>query len=179
MLGVDEDFRAGDTASLAPTIARNLRDTGQTVATAETVTGGRIAAALSAAENAGEWFKGGVLACAADGNLGVLGVSPGPVITASAAQQMARGVAHLLEADYAVASTGTGGAGPPEDRSAGTVFIAVATPAGCSVERYRFAGEPSSVGEQASVQALQDLADATQCSADRTLPISIADIAGG
>ena len=59
MLGVDEDFRAGDTASLAPTIARNLRDTGQTVATAETVTGGRIAAALSAAENAGDWFKGG------------------------------------------------------------------------------------------------------------------------
>lgn len=58
----------------------------------------------------------------------LLGVDPGPVITADTALQMAIGAAELLGANVAVATTGVGGPGRQEGKPQGTVFIAVCTP---------------------------------------------------
>jgi nicotinamide-nucleotide amidase len=117
---VDEDAqaalaeRAGELA-----LSRNL-----TVAAAESLTGGMISTALAAAGRSSEWFLGSLVAYASDVKHEVLDVPPGPVVSATAASAMARGVRRLLKADVAVAVTGAGGPGGQDGRDPGTVFIA-------------------------------------------------------
>ena len=85
------------------------------------------------------------------------GVDRGPVITAQTAVQMAEGVARLMNADVAVATTGVGGPGPHENQPQGTVFLAVAIPGQTVVHEYHFAGDPPAVVKQSTQQALCDL----------------------
>ena len=139
-------------------IAEALSRTGHTAAAAESLTGGNVSAGLSAIEGASNWFLGGVVAYAETVKYDLLEVSAGPVITAESAQQMALGVARLLGADFAVATTGVGGPGAQEGLPAGTVFIAVATPHGSRSRQYSFAGDPSQVVQHCTRQALRDLA---------------------
>lgn len=146
--------------SLAQQVARALDGTSRTVAAAESITSGNIAAALAAAPNAGQWFKGAVVAYAPEVKFSVLGVEPGPVITSGCARQMATGVSALLGADLSVGTSGAGGPGPEEDRPAGTVFIAVSTRDGSHAREYHFDGEPPDIVYQSTVQALRDLAAA-------------------
>ena len=139
-------------------IADALTRTGRAAASAESLTGGNVSAALSAIEGASGWFRGGVVAYAETVKYDLLAVSPGPVITAAAARQMAVSVARLLGADFAVSTTGVGGPGPQEGLPQGTVFIGLATPDGGSARRYTFDGEPAEIVRQSTRQALQDLA---------------------
>jgi nicotinamide-nucleotide amidase len=148
----------GEAEDLEQQIAEALTRSKRTAAAAESLTGGNVSAGLSAIEGASDWFLGSVVAYAAEVKYDLLGVERGPVINARTARQMATGVARLLHADFAVATTGVGGPGPQEGRAEGTVFIAVASPTGCSVEEYAFAGGPSEIIEQATRQALSDLA---------------------
>ena len=141
-------------------IAETLTRSQRTAAAAESLTGGNVSAGLSAIPGASDWFVGGVVAYAAEVKFDLLGVDRGPVVNARTARQMATGVARLLHADFAVATTGVGGPGPQEDRPEGTVFIAVASPSGCTDREYAFPGDPESVIEQATRQALRDLAAA-------------------
>lgn len=139
-------------------IADALTRTDHTAAAAESLTGGNVSAELSAIEGASTWFLGGVVAYAETVKFDLLAVPRGPVITAECARQMAVGVARLLGADFAVATTGVGGPGPQEGLPQGTVFIAVATPDGSSSRQYSFEGEPSQVVQDATRRALCDLA---------------------
>jgi nicotinamide-nucleotide amidase len=148
-------------AELADLVAGALRRTNGTVTAAESVTGGQVTCQLSAAGGAAEWFRGGLVAYSEYAKFSVLGVDPGPVITRRCAQQMATGVKNLLSADYAVSTTGAGGPGPEEGQPAGTVFIAVASPACCQVRNYHFDGDPQAIVQQATAQALRDLATVT------------------
>jgi len=149
---------AYEIAKLAEGVAGALRRTNRTAAAAESVTGGQVTCRLSAAGGASEWFRGGLVAYSEHAKFSVLGVDPGPVITRACAEQMATGVRKLLSADYAVSTTGAGGPGPEEGQPAGTVFIAVATPTGCQVRHCRFDGDPETIVEHATAQALRDLA---------------------
>ena len=90
---------------LAGEIAALARSTGRTVAVAESLTGGRICAALAAAESASEWFRGGVVAYASEVKHAVLHVADGPVVSAEAARAMGVGVRDLLNADIGLAVT--------------------------------------------------------------------------
>jgi len=149
---------ADEASALAQQVAQSVD--GRTVAAAESITSGNIAAALAAAENASQWFKGSVVAYAREAKYSVLGVDSGPVITPSCVRQMAVGVSNLLDADISVATTGAGGPGAEEDQPPGTVFVAVATRDRCSARAYHFEGEPSEVVHQATITALRDLASA-------------------
>jgi len=131
------------------------------VTAAESVTGGQIATHLSAGAGANEWFRGAIVAYSENAKFSVLGVDPGPVITSTCAEQMAAGVRELLSADYAVSTTGAGGPGAEEGQPAGTVFIAVASPAGCQTREYHFDGDPETIVHDAAVQALRNLAAVT------------------
>lgn len=141
-------------------IASLLRRRPRSVAAAESLTGGSVSSRLSAIEGASDWFRGSVIAYAEQVKFDLLGVEPGPVINPRSARQMATGAARLLGADLAVATTGVGGPGPQEGLSQGTVFIAVAAPEGERVREYQFDGDPTQVVEQATRQALHDLAAA-------------------
>jgi nicotinamide-nucleotide amidase len=146
-----------DAADLAASISRAVGPTRRTVSVAESLTSGRLAAELGAAEASSDWFSGGVIAYTNDIKYKVLGVDPGPVVTASCAQQMARGVADLTGSDLAVATTGVGGPGPVEGQPAGTVFIAVSWAAGEQVEEHHFPGEPWDVVQATTWHALRML----------------------
>jgi nicotinamide-nucleotide amidase len=122
-----------------------LRSSGRTLAVAESLTCGNLAARLGAGEEASEWFRGGVIAYMDDVKFTVLGVTPGPVVTAVCAEQMAVGVRDLLGADISIAVTGVGGPGPAEGQPAGTVYIAVATSTRVSVVEEHFRGGPERV----------------------------------
>jgi len=166
-----EHGRADEGADLEQQIAEALVRSKRTAAAAESLTGGNLSASLSAIEGASDWFLGGVVAYAEEVKFQLLGVEPGPVITASTAAQMATGVARALGADVAVATTGVGGPGPQEDQPPGTVYVAVETPSSRDVRKYHFEGEPSEVVAQTTRQALRDLAAVLDgCPDDRMSP---------
>lgn len=102
---------------------------GQTLATAESLTGGGIGEALTAVPGASAVYAGGVISYVNAVKEQVLGVSPETLVRFGAvsgptASQMARGVRELLKADVAVSVTGLAGPGGDEfGHSVGTVFI--------------------------------------------------------
>lgn len=109
---------------------RGLVAAGLTVATAESLTGGQVAAALTAVPGASATYRGGVIAYATEVKVSVLGVPQSVVdtkgvISAECALAMARGVREVLDADVGVATTGVAGPDRQEGHPAGTVFVAV------------------------------------------------------
>ena len=108
------DGVAGPVAhELATEILRLLTANGQTVATAESLTGGLVAAALTDIAGSSQAFRGGVIAYATELKAQVLGVDGrmlekhGPVY-APVAAAMAEGVRTRLNATVGVATTGVG-----------------------------------------------------------------------
>jgi nicotinamide-nucleotide amidase len=85
----------------------------------------------------------------------VLGVAPGPVVTAGCARQMARGAADVLGADVVVATTGVGGPAPDEGQPPGTVWFGVATGPSVDARLERFDGDPAAVCRQSALAALR------------------------
>ena len=143
---------------LGERIADLASSAGMTVAVAESLTSGAIASALGASPQAGDWFAGGVVAYSEHVKFDVLGVAPGPVITAECAEQMAAGVGRLLSADVVAAVTGAGGPGEQEGKPAGTVFLAHGRPGGMTVDEFHFDGDPEEVVHATVDAALAALA---------------------
>ena len=140
---------------LAEKVAELAGQANFTVGVAESLTGGQISVALAAAPDAGDWYRGGVVAYNEDVKYELLGVPEGPVVSLACAQQMAEGSARLLGADYAVAVTGVGGPGNQEGEPPGTVWFAVTGPIGTQARRHRFDGEPEEILERTVAEALR------------------------
>jgi nicotinamide-nucleotide amidase len=128
-----------------------------TVAVAESLTGGMIASALAAAGRSSEWFLGSVVAYASSVKHDVLHVPEGPVVSATAASAMARGVRGLLKADVGVAVTGAGGPGGQDGREPGTVFVAFDGGDEHRVLRLELDGEPKVVCATSAAASLRVL----------------------
>ncbi|MEV2275179.1 nicotinamide-nucleotide amidohydrolase family protein [Nocardiopsis sp. NPDC049922] len=141
----------GDALAAAEGVHRALLQAGTTCATAESLTGGLIGAHLTSVPGASTTYRGGVVTYATDTKAGLLGV-PADLLAAhgavhpDVAAHMALGVRRLLGADYGVAVTGVAGPDPQDGRPVGTVFAAVAAPAGtCEVREFRFTGDRSGI----------------------------------
>jgi nicotinamide-nucleotide amidase len=145
-----------DVAASAKRIGALLSERGEQMAVAESLTGGLLSSVLAAADNASEWFRGGVTAYQPPTKQRVLGVPSGPVVTEAAARTMAEGVASLLDADLAVAVTGVGGPGPEEGQPAGTVWLAIRYRAATAAHRLRLEGTPEEVCAQTCAAALRE-----------------------
>ncbi len=135
--GADDD-------SLASVVLELLRRRGQTLAVAESCTGGGLGAALAAVPGASDVFLGGVIAYANTVKQGLLAV-PAALLAAHGAvsdpvaQAMAAGARSTTGADWALAVTGIAGpGGGSAAKPVGLVHIAVAGPDGCSSEGVRF-----------------------------------------
>jgi nicotinamide-nucleotide amidase len=133
-----------DEASLASVLLEQLRRRGQTLAVAESCTGGGLGAALAAVPGASDVLLGGVIAYANSVKQGLLGV-PAALLEAHGAvsdpvaRAMAEGARRATGADWALAITGVAGpGGGSAEKPVGLVHIAVAGPAGCSSEGVRF-----------------------------------------
>lgn len=132
-----------------------------TLATAESCTGGKIAATLSAVSGASNYFKGSVVSYASQTKIDVLGVSKETidkysVVSAEVAKEMVLGIQKLTQADYAIATTGN--AGPVKgdsDAELGTVFIAIASPNDVFIEEFNFGQPREKVIDRAVGKALE------------------------
>ena len=121
-----------------------LKQQNATIATAESCTGGRLAAALNAQAGSSAYFMGSVVAYANEVKEQVLGVEHDTLmqygaVSEQTVRQMAEGVRRLMHTDYAIATSGIAGPdGGTEDKPVGTVWIAWATPEGTWAERFQF-----------------------------------------
>lgn len=138
-----------------------------TLAVAESLTGGALAAAIVSVPGASQVFRGGVVTYATDTKAKVLGVSEqrleetGPV-DSLVAQQMARGAARLFHADYALATTGVAGPGSTDGIEAGTVFVGMLTPHGSYTQQLALHGNREEVRAGAVEGALRFLIEFTE-----------------
>ena len=138
-----------------------LRAKEMTLATAESVTGGGIGAALTAVPGASDVFKGGVISYVDQVKEEVLGVSKGVLdcygaVSAQTAEAMAIGVRKLLKADAAVSVTGLAGPGGDEfGHEVGTVFIGFSAQTATMVEECNFEGNREEVRNQTIAAALR------------------------
>jgi PncC family amidohydrolase len=126
----DEQGGPGLGPDLGARLLRALRAADQTVASAESLTGGELAALLSATPGASTSYVGGVVSYATTVKRDVLGVTAHRVISAECAAQMATGVRDLVGADWALSTTGVAGPDNQEEQPPGTVHVGLAGPSG-------------------------------------------------
>ena len=123
VFGVDGD-------NMESVVLAMLRKRGLTLALAESVTGGLVSGRLTQIAGASDVFRGAVVSYASDVKHDVLHVSPGPVVSETAAAQMAQGAKDLLGADVGLALTGVAGPDLQDGQPVGTLCVAVVLPDG-------------------------------------------------
>lgn len=141
-----------------------LRERSATVATAESLTGGRLAAALTAVPGASATFVGGVVAYATSVKQDVLGVPPAlvathGVISSECALAMARGAIVLTGATYAVSTTGVAGPDPQDGHPPGSVHVGLVGPDVATALALELVGSRAAICERTCAEALSALAD--------------------
>ncbi|KAF2415665.1 competence protein [Microbacterium sp. B35-30] len=144
----------------AVAVLRRLDARDWSIAAAESLTGGRVTAALVDVPGASAHVRGGIVAYATDVKASRLGVDAellaarGPV-DPDVAVQMAQGVRGALRADVGLATTGVAGPDPQDDMPVGTVHIAVATPETVVVSSLALSGSRDEIRTQTVRRVLE------------------------
>lgn len=143
----------------AADLVQELIDAGSSLATAESLTGGRLAAAITNTPGSSKVYLGGVVSYATDVKVSVLGVPESlvedhGVVSAECAAAMAEGVRRLLGAAIGVSTTGVAGPDEQEGKPVGTAYVGVAGPAGTSVEELDLDGDRAGIQEQVVAAAV-------------------------
>lgn len=140
-----------------------LRRRGLTMASAESCTGGNIAALVTSIAGASDVFIGSVVSYSNDVKMKVLGVRPETLdahgaVSEETVRQMAEGARTNIGADYAVATSGIAGpgGGSPE-KPVGTVWTAITGPHGTRTRLLSLVGDRRAVIDRASATVLTDL----------------------
>ena len=155
-------------AEIIQNIADALRQRGWLLATAESCTGGLIAAACTDLAGSSDWFERGFVTYSNAAKTELLGVPPAliaqhgavsePVVRAMAAGAVAHSAAHV-----SVAVTGIAGpTGGSEDKPVGTVWFGWCVGGQCSTERQLFAGDRAAVRARTVAHALARLVQRLQ-----------------
>lgn len=139
-----------------------LRERRATVACAESLTGGLLAAALTSVAGSSQTFVGGVVTYATHLKVSLLGVPDGVVerygvVSAECAGAMAEGARRVTGATYGLSTTGVAGPGPQDGVPAGTVFVAACGPAGTTVAALELVGDREAVRERTCREAVSVL----------------------
>ncbi|HEU5038969.1 MAG TPA: CinA family protein [Nocardioides sp.] len=137
-----------------------LRASGSTVATAESLTGGRLAVALTDTPGASETYLGGVVTYATELKASVLDVDQRiieehGVVSPECAKAMASGVRALAGATFGVATTGVAGPSDQEGKPPGTVFVGIAGPGLVEAVALELSGKREQVQERTVREALE------------------------
>lgn len=148
--------------SLETILGNLLKERNQTIATAESCTGGRLAATLNAQSGSSAYYMGSIVAYANEVKEQLLGVSHDTLekygaVSEQTVIQMAEGVRALMHTDYAIATSGIAGpTGGTPDKPVGTVWIAWATPNGTTAQCFSFgiAREREQITQRAVTAAL-------------------------
>jgi nicotinamide-nucleotide amidase len=160
-------------SQLAAQVIIELQRRSETVATAESLTGGLLAMLLTEAPGASVGYLGGVISYATRLKDTLAGVSPatlqavGPVAERTAAE-MAQGICRRCQADWGMATTGVAGPEPQDGHPVGEVFVAVAHPASglVRVKALSLTGDRMTIRATAAANAVELLAEALEIAAE-------------
>jgi nicotinamide-nucleotide amidase len=151
---------AEDTRPVEELVLESSREHGFSLVTAESCTGGLVAAHLTSVAGASDVFRGGVVAYENDVKLAQLGVpeeilAGHGAVSAETAAAMAAGVRASLGADVAVAVTGIAGpdGGTPE-KPVGLVYVHASVPAAEQGRELRITGDRETIRRRATAAAL-------------------------
>lgn len=154
-----------ESRTLAAQLVAGLQGRGESVATAESLTGGLLAGFLTGVAGASTVFPGGVISYATEVKQELLGVSEGVVaaygvVSARCAEQMAAGARDVLGATYGLSTTGVAGPEPQEGKPVGTVYVGLAGPRGVRSVRLDLDGDRAEIRESTCVAAMSELLSA-------------------
>jgi nicotinamide-nucleotide amidase len=147
VFGVDDE-------GMEAAVGRRLKAAGLTLGLAESITGGLVAARLTAVAGASDWFRGSIVSYASDVKFDLLGVTPGPVVSQSAALEMATGAARVLGADVGLAVTGVAGPTEQDGQPVGTVWMGLALDGQAEATQVRLPGDRDRVRQFATISLL-------------------------
>jgi nicotinamide-nucleotide amidase len=157
LLGADVYGADGDT--LPGVVHARLLARGQTVAVAESLTGGLVAAMLTDTPGASATFRGGLVVYATDLKSALAGV-PDPLLAAEGpvspqvAAALAAGARDRLQATYGLGLTGVAGPDRQGDREPGTVYLALAGPGEADLRELNLPGDRDLVRQRAATAAV-------------------------
>lgn len=138
-----EDYFGSDEENLAAVVGKLLSASHQTLAVAESCTGGGLGSTLTEIPGSSAYFKGGVIAYANSIKTAFLGVNTTDLtnfgaVSPEVAEQMAKGVKQLCQADWSISITGIAGPeGGTITKPVGLVYIGLAHPNG-KVESFKY-----------------------------------------
>ncbi len=147
VFGVDDETMESALGSL-------LAARGLSLGVAESLTGGLIGSRLTSVAGASAWFRGSIVSYASEVKQRLLGVAPGPVVSAAAAEQMALGACGALGADAGLGITGVAGPAEAEGQPVGTVWAAVALSGRARAVGWRGSGGRHHIRQWATTNAL-------------------------
>jgi nicotinamide-nucleotide amidase len=145
---------------LAAALGELLLKRGETIATAESCTGGYIAHLITKVAGSSAYYKGSILSYANEVKVNELDVKQQDLdafgaVSEQVVEQMALGVQQKMKTDYAIATSGIAGPeGGSDEKPVGTVWIALATPEGVISKKYIFGKQREVNIERASITAL-------------------------
>ena len=129
---ISDNIYGYDDETISMAIGKLLKQQGAMVATAESCSGGLVARRITEAAGASDYFKGGVVAYSNEIKMKALGVNPDTLerygaVSEQTVKEMALGCLNMMDADYAIATTGIAGpTGGTDEKPRGLVYIAVA-----------------------------------------------------
>lgn len=141
-------------------VGERLKAKHQTIATAESCTGGRLAALLNAHSGSSAFYYGSVVAYDNSVKRNVLGVNGDDLarygaVSEQVVRQMAEGARRVCGTDYAIATSGVAGpTGGTADKPVGTVWIAWATPEQTFAECFHLGSLREQITQRACIKAL-------------------------
>lgn len=133
-----------DLLELSQVVGTLLRQRQETIAIAESCTGGMIANVLTDIPGASQYFDRAVVAYSNESKRDLLGVQEATIrkfgaVSAETAQEMAQGVRRISRTTYGFGISGIAGPGGcSEEKPVGTVYIALATPVKTEVKHFCF-----------------------------------------
>ena len=162
-----ETSAAGIEAKAAE-LAALLRERGWRLATAESCTGGLVAAACTSLAGSSDWFERGFVTYSNAAKTGLLGVEPSLIsahgaVSEEVALAMAAGTLARAPVELALAVTGIAGpGGAVPGKPVGTVWLAWGSARGIAAERLQLAGDRAAVRSQTVAAALDRLVAAAR-----------------
>ena len=160
---MEEQLAHGQIAAAVQALARTLLAKGWMLSTAESCTGGMVAAACTDVAGSSAWLERGFVTYSNAAKTEMLGVDAQLIaqhgaVSEAVARAMAQGALQHSAAQVALAITGVAGpGGGSADKPVGTVWFAFAGPWGVRSGMQRFAGDRAAVRQSATLHALHQM----------------------
>ncbi|WP_077621903.1 competence/damage-inducible protein A [Sediminibacillus massiliensis] len=155
-------FFGYDEETIEQKVIERLNVSNQTIAAAESLTGGRFTDLLVSVPGASQVINGGIVSYATKVKINHLGISEQLInkygtVSSQCAEAMAENVRDALKADIGISFTGVAGPDQTEGKEPGTVFIGIAEQGKTVAQAYHFSGDRNSVRKRAVKKGLEIL----------------------